>query len=45
MVENDPMNTSFQKWAQPKHFSMALSKGLSTTTWIWNLQANAYDSQ
>ena len=45
MVENDPINTSFAKWAQPKHFFMALSKGPTTTTWICYLQANAYDSQ
>jgi photosystem I P700 chlorophyll a apoprotein A1 len=25
------------------HFSIALSKGAKTTTWIWNLHADAHD--
>ena len=43
MVEKDPVKTSFEKWAQPGHFSRNLSKGPSTTTWIWNLHADAHD--
>eukprot|EP00929_Paragymnodinium_shiwhaense_P019559 TRINITY_DN1328_c0_g1_i25.p1 TRINITY_DN1328_c0_g1~~TRINITY_DN1328_c0_g1_i25.p1 ORF type:complete len:360 (+),score=-107.39 TRINITY_DN1328_c0_g1_i25:109-1188(+) len=28
---------------KPTHFSIALSKGAKTTTWIWNLHADAHD--
>ena len=37
------MATSFEKWAQPGHFSRTLAKGPKTTTWIWNLHADAHD--
>uniref|UniRef100_A0A452YKK0 Photosystem I P700 chlorophyll a apoprotein A1 n=2 Tax=Aegilops tauschii subsp. strangulata TaxID=200361 RepID=A0A452YKK0_AEGTS len=30
-------------WARPSHFSRTLTKGPDTTTWIWNLHANAHD--
>lgn len=43
MVEKDPVKTSFERWAQPGHFSRNLAKGPSTTTWIWNLHADAHD--
>ncbi|KAI5074192.1 hypothetical protein GOP47_0010153, partial [Adiantum capillus-veneris] len=43
MVEKDPVKTSFEKWAQPGHFARNLAKGPSTTTWIWNLHADAHD--
>jgi photosystem I P700 chlorophyll a apoprotein A1 len=35
-VEKDAVETSFEKWAQPGHFSRTLAKGPKTTTWIWN---------
>jgi photosystem I P700 chlorophyll a apoprotein A1 len=43
IVDKNPVETSFEKWAQPGHFSRTLSKGPSTTTWIWNLHADAHD--
>ena len=30
-------------WARPGHFTSALAKGTKTTTWIWNLHAEAHD--
>jgi photosystem I P700 chlorophyll a apoprotein A1 len=30
---SDPVETSFEKWAKPGHFSRLLSKGPNTTTW------------
>jgi photosystem I P700 chlorophyll a apoprotein A1 len=42
-VDRDPVSTSFEKWAQPGHFSRTLAKGPKTTTWIWNLRADAHD--
>jgi len=42
-VDRDPVATSFEKWAQPGHFSRTLAKGPKTTTWIWNLHADAHD--
>ena len=43
VVDKDPVATSFEKWAQPCHFSRTLAKGPKTTTWIWNLHADAHD--
>jgi len=43
LVEKDAVETSFPKWAQPGHFSRTLAKGPKTTTWIWNLHADAHD--
>jgi photosystem I P700 chlorophyll a apoprotein A1 len=43
IVDYDPVPTSFQKWAQPGHFSKTLAKGPKTTTWIWDLHALAHD--
>jgi photosystem I P700 chlorophyll a apoprotein A1 len=43
LVERDSTNTSFEKWAKPGHFSRTLAKGPKTTTWIWNLHADAHD--
>lgn len=31
---NNPVETSFEKWAKPGHFSRLLSKGPNTTTWV-----------
>ena len=42
-VEKNAVETSFEKWAQPGHFSRTLAKGPKTTTWIWNLHADAHD--
>nr|QCI07565.1 photosystem I P700 apoprotein A1 [Nitophyllum punctatum] len=42
-VEKNPVPTSFEKWAKPGHFSRTLAKGPNTTTWIWNLHADAHD--
>ena len=43
VVDKDPVNTSFEKWAKPGHFASNLLKGPNTTTWIWNLHADAHD--
>jgi photosystem I P700 chlorophyll a apoprotein A1 len=43
VIDKDNVNTSFEKWAQPGHFSKTLAKGPKTTTWIWNLHADAHD--
>ena len=43
LVDLDVVETSFEKWAQPGHFSRTLAKGPKTTTWIWNLHADAHD--
>jgi photosystem I P700 chlorophyll a apoprotein A1 len=43
VVDKNPTPTSFEKWGQPGHFDRTLAKGPKTTTWIWNLHANAHD--
>ena len=43
LVDQDSNATSFEKWAKPGHFSRSLAKGPRTTTWIWNLHADAHD--
>ena len=43
VVGRDPVKTSFEEWARPGHFSRTLAKGPDTTTWIWNLHADAHD--
>ena len=43
IVDQNPVETSFEKWAKPGHFSKSLSRGPNTTTWIWNLHADAHD--
>jgi len=43
LVDLDVVETSFEKWAKPGHFSRTLAKGTKTTTWIWNLHADAHD--
>lgn len=42
-VDKDPVPTSFEKWSKPGHFDRSLARGPKTTTWIWNLHANAHD--
>ena len=39
VVDKDPVETSFEKWAKPGHFDRTLARGPKTTTWIWNLHA------
>ncbi|RMF63491.1 MAG: photosystem I core protein PsaA [Cyanobacteria bacterium J069] len=43
VVDKDPVPTSFELWAKPGHFDRTLAKGPKTTTWIWNLHADAHD--
>jgi len=43
LVDVNQVETTFDKWAKPGHFSRALAKGPKTTTWIWNLHADAHD--
>jgi len=43
LVDLDVVETSFEKWAKPGHFSRTLAKGPKTTTWIWNLHADVHD--
>jgi len=43
LVDWNNVETSFDKWAKPGHFSRTLAKGPKTTTWIWNLHADAHD--
>jgi len=42
-VDTNPVPTSFEKWGKPGHFDRTLARGPKTTTWIWNLHANAHD--
>jgi photosystem I P700 chlorophyll a apoprotein A1 len=42
-IDKNPVETSFEKWAKPGHFATSLAKGPTTTTWIWNLHADAHD--
>ncbi|KAJ4839965.1 hypothetical protein Tsubulata_050733 [Turnera subulata] len=43
LVDRDPVKTSFEEWSRPDHFSRTIAKGPDTTTWIWNLHADAHD--
>ena len=43
LVDRDPIKTFFEEWVRPSHFSRTIAKGLDTTTWIWNLHADAHD--
>ncbi|NJN29217.1 MAG: photosystem I core protein PsaA [Synechococcales cyanobacterium RM1_1_8] len=42
-VDRNPTPTSFEKWGKPGHFDRTLAKGPKTTTWIWDLHADAHD--
>jgi photosystem I P700 chlorophyll a apoprotein A1 len=42
-VDNNTVQTNFEKWAKPGHFSRTLRKGPITTTWIWNLHSDVHD--
>ncbi|PPD75166.1 hypothetical protein GOBAR_DD27903 [Gossypium barbadense] len=43
LVDKNPVKISFEEWARPGHFSRTIAKGPDTTTWIWNLHADAHD--
>jgi photosystem I P700 chlorophyll a apoprotein A1 len=43
IVDRKPVETNFEKWAKPGHFSRTLAQGPTTTTWIWTLHADAHD--
>jgi photosystem I P700 chlorophyll a apoprotein A1 len=43
VVDTNSVPTSFEKWAKPGHFDRTLARGPKTTTWIWNLHADAHD--
>jgi len=43
LVDLNVVETNFEKWSKPGHFSRTLAKGPKTTTWIWNLHADAHD--
>ena len=42
-VDENPVPVSFEKWGKPGHFDRTLARGPKTTTWIWNLHADAHD--
>ena len=42
-VKADPRPIDFAKLDKPGFWSSKLSKGPKTTTWIWNLHADAHD--
>jgi photosystem I P700 chlorophyll a apoprotein A1 len=42
-VEMDHAPVDYEKLGKPGFFSSKLSKGPKTTTWIWNLHADAHD--
>jgi len=43
VVDKSPVPTSFERWAKPGHFDRTLARGPKTTTWIWDLHADAHD--
>ena len=43
VVDDNPVPTSFEKWSKPGHFDRSLARGPKTTTWIWDLHADAHD--
>ena len=42
-VDNNPVPTSFEPWSKPGHFKRSLTRGPKSTTWIWDLHADAHD--
>ncbi|MED5164606.1 MAG: photosystem I core protein PsaA, partial [Cyanobacteriota bacterium] len=42
-VDRDHVPADFEKFEQPGFFSKSLAKGPNSTTWIWNLHADAHD--
>jgi photosystem I P700 chlorophyll a apoprotein A1 len=43
VIDSNQVATDFRKWAKPGHFSRTIAKGPNTTTWVWNLHADAHD--
>jgi photosystem I P700 chlorophyll a apoprotein A1 len=43
LVERVNNPATFELFEKPGHFDRTLAKGPKTTTWIWNLHANAHD--
>ncbi|MGJ3253400.1 MAG: photosystem I core protein PsaA [Elainellaceae cyanobacterium] len=43
VVDQNPVPTSFEPLTKPGHFDRNLARGPKTTTWIWNLHADAHD--
>ncbi|MFN5118513.1 MAG: photosystem I core protein PsaA, partial [Cyanobacteriota bacterium] len=43
LVDRNPVPATFELFEKPGHFDRTLAKGPKTTTWIWNLHANAHD--
>ena len=42
-VDRDHVPADIEKAGEPGFWSRSLSKGPKTTTWIWNLHADAHD--
>ena len=42
-VEKVDNPATFELFGKPGHFDRSLAKGPKTTSWIWNLHANAHD--
>ena len=42
-VEKVDNPATFELFGKPGHFDRSLAKGPKTTTWVWNLHANAHD--
>ena len=42
-VDRNPVPVDFELFGKPGHFDRSLAKGPKTTTWVWNLHANAHD--
>ena len=42
-IETDAIPVDFSKLDKPGFWSKSLAKGPKTTTWIWNLHADAHD--
>ena len=43
IVDKNPVPVSTELWGKPGNFDKTLVKGPKTTTWIWNLHADAHD--
>ncbi|MEL6129077.1 MAG: photosystem I core protein PsaA, partial [Cyanobacteria bacterium J06628_4] len=43
VVDDAPTPATFERWGKPGHFSRTLARGPKTTTWIWDLHADAHD--
>ncbi|TYG54016.1 hypothetical protein ES288_D09G155400v1 [Gossypium darwinii] len=43
IIRLSKLEVKILEWARPGHFSRTIAKGPDTTTWIWNLHADAHD--